>query len=99
MATGRKRVRVRLSLGVDFDSVEAKAAFCGRLESLRKLFTAPGQKVLDNHGLLSSLFDCAERSAPPTFPGSSRASLPGSSTSSDRIGGIVQSFNSNAGMY
>ena len=103
MATGRKRFRVRLSLGIEFDSSEAKAAFSDRLESLRSLLTPPEQRTLDNHGLLTVLFDYAERSASRSFAGVSRASaghLPGS-TSAFSAGrqsvGVLQTFNSNSG--
>ena len=69
MATGRKRLRVRLFLGVEFDSSEAKAAFCDRLECLHTLLTGPEQRTLDNHGDLCALFDQAEKSMTPIFPG------------------------------
>ena len=105
MATGRKRLRVRLSLGVEFDSSEAKAAFCDRLECLHTLLTGPEQRTLDNHGLLCALFDQAEKSVTPSFPGASRApadDLQGrsSSFSTGRPSvGVLKTFNSNAGRW
>ena len=104
-----RRIRVRLSLGVEFDSQAAKSAFSSRLEYIRSLLTPPGLRSLDNHGLLSALFDLVEGSVPSSFPGVTRAPashLPGSSCapanlastslSTDRPA-VVQSFNSNAG--
>ena len=109
MAFEGRRIRVRLSLGVEFDSQAAKSAFSSRLEYIRSLLTPPGLRSLDNHGLLSALFDLVEGSVPSSFPGVTRAPashLPGSSCapanlastslSTDRPA-VVQSFNSNAG--
>ena len=109
MAFEGRRIRVRLSLGVEFDSQAAKSAFSSRLEYIHSLLTPPGLRSLDNHGLLSALFDLVEGSVPSSFPGVTRAPashLPGSSCapanlastslSTDRPA-VVQSFNSNAG--
>ena len=99
-----RRIRVRLSLGVEFDSQAAKSAFSSRLEYIRSLLIPPGLRSLDNHGLLSALFDLV------SLPGVTRAPashLLGSScapailastnlASTDRPA-VVQSFNSNAG--
>ena len=108
MAFEGRRIRVRLSLGVEFGQA-AKSAFSSRLEYIRSLLTPPGLRSLDNHGLLSALFDLVEGSVPSSFPGVTRAPashLPGSSCapanlastslSTDRPA-VVQSFNSNAG--
>ena len=73
MAFEGRRIRVRLSLGVEFDSQAAKSAFSSRLEYIRSLLTPPGLRSLDNHGLLSALFDLVEGSVPSSFPGVTRA--------------------------
>ena len=104
-----RRIRVPLSLGVEFDSQAAKSAFSSRLEYIRSLLTPPGLRSLDNHGLLSALFDLVEGSVPSSFPGVTRApashltgsscapvNLASTSLSTDRPP-VVQSFNSNAG--
>ena len=105
MAFEGRRIRVRLSLGVEFDSQAAKSAFSSRLEYIRSLLIPPGLRSLDNHGLLSALFDLVEGSVPSSFLGVTRvpaSHLPGSSctpanlASTDRPA-VVQSFNSNAG--
>ena len=46
MASG-KRSRVRLSLGVEFDNLAAKAAFTSRFEYVRSLLTPAGQRSID----------------------------------------------------
>ena len=100
MASG-KRSRVRLSLGVEFDNLAAKAAFTSRFEYVRSLLTPAGQRSIDNLGLLSALFDLVEGSVLPSLPVVSRAlsgQLPGTSRSSSPVSS-VQSFNSNAGKY
>ena len=83
MASG-KRSRVRLSLGVEFDNLAAKAAFTSRFEYVRSLLTPAGQRSIDNLGLLSALFDLVEGSVLPSLPVVSRAlsgQLPGTSRS------------------
>ena len=105
MAFEGRRIRVRLSLGVEFDSQAAKSAFSSRLEYIRSLLTPPGLRSLDNHGLLSALFDPVEGSVSSSFLGVTRVPvghLPGSScapanlASTDRSA-VVQYFNSSAG--
>ena len=55
MANSRKRVR--LSLVIDFDSLEGKKVFKRRLDHVRKVLTPAGQSDLDNYGLMSAIFD------------------------------------------
>ena len=96
-----RRIRVRLSLGVEFDSQAAKSAFLSRLEYIRSLLTPPGLRSLDNHGLLSALFNLVSlpgvtRAPASHLPGSSCAPANLASTnlaSTDRPA-VVQSFNS-----
>ena len=57
MANSRKRVR--LSLVIDFDSLEGKNVFKRRLDHVRKVLTPAGQYDLDNYGLMSTIFDSA----------------------------------------
>ena len=57
MANSRKRVR--LSLVIDFDSLEGKNVFKRRLDHVRKVLTPAGQSDLDNYGLMSAIFDSA----------------------------------------
>ena len=54
MANSRKCVR--LSLVIDFDSLEGKV-FKRRLDHVRKVLTPAGQSDLDNYGLVSAIFD------------------------------------------
>ena len=84
MANG-KRSRVRLSLGVEFDNLAAKAAFTSRFEYVRSLLTPAGQRSIDNLGLLSALCDLVEGSVLPSLPVVSwvlSGQLPGTSRSS-----------------
>ena len=97
MASG-KRSRVRLSLGVEFDNLAAKAAFTSRFEYVRSLLTPAGQRSIDNLGLLSALFNLVEGSVLPSLPVVSRA-LSGQLRWSSSPVSSVQSFNSNAGKY
>ena len=100
MASG-KRSRVRLSLGVEFDNLAAKAAFTSRFEYVRTLLTPAGQRSIENLGLLSALFDLVEGSVLPSLPVVLRAlsgQLTGTSRSSSPFSS-VQSFNSNVGKY
>ena len=106
MAGENRRVRVRMSLWVEFDHPAAKAAFNTRLEYIRSLLTPPGLRSLDNHGLLTALFDLVEGSVAPSFPSTSltcggpllgsRGCSSGQQESADDAS-VVQSFNSNAG--
>ena len=57
MANSRKRVR--LSLVIDFDSLEGKNVFKRKLDHVRKVLTPAGQSDLDNYGLVSAIFDSA----------------------------------------
>ena len=57
MANSRKRVR--LSLVIDFDSLERKNVFKRRLDYVRKVLTPAGQSNLYNYGLMSAIFDSA----------------------------------------
>ena len=57
MANSRKRVR--LSLVIDFDSLEGKNVFERRLDHVRKVLTPAEQYDLDNYGLMSAIFDSA----------------------------------------
>jgi len=99
-----RQVRVRLSLGVEFDNEATKVAFSSRLESVRSLLTPAGRRSVDNHGLLSALLDFVEGSAPPSLSGDSRSlvsHLLGSARVTPAIPppsrSVVQSFNCNAG--
>ena len=69
MAGENRRVRVRMSLGVEFDHSAAKAAFNTRLEYIRSLLTPPGLRSLDNHGLLDSIVRPRGGVGGPFFPG------------------------------
>ena len=51
----RSRKHVRLSLVINFDSLEGKR----RLGHVRKVLTPARQSDLDNHGLMSAIFDSA----------------------------------------
>ena len=106
MAFEGRQIRVR----VEFYSQAAKSAFSSRLEYIRSLLTPPGLRSLDNHSLLSAMFDLVEGSVPSFFPGVTRAPashLPGSSCTPANLAStslaytdrpaVVQSFNSNAG--
>ena len=55
MASSRKRVR--LSLVIDFDSLEKKNMFKRRLDYVREVLTPARQSDLDNYGLMSAIFD------------------------------------------
>ena len=57
MASSRKYVR--LSLVIDFDSLEWKNVFRRRLDHVRKLLPPARQSDLDNYGLMSAIFDSA----------------------------------------
>ena len=57
MANSRKHVR--LSLVIDFDSLEGKNVFKKRLDHVRKVLTPAGQSDFDNYGLMSAIFDSA----------------------------------------
>ena len=57
MANSRKRVK--LSLVIDFDSLEGKNVFKRRLDHVRKVLTPAGKSDLDNCGLMSAIFDSA----------------------------------------
>lgn len=96
MAGENRRVRVRMSLGVEFENPAAKAAFSRRLEHVRSLLTPPELKNLDNQGLLTAMFDVVERSVSSSLPGISRASSGPSEESTEGVS-VMQSFNSNAG--
>ena len=68
MASSRKRVR--LSLVIEFDSLDGKNVFKRRLHHVRKVLTPAGQSDLDNYGLMSAILDHMERMCPPaSFPG------------------------------
>lgn len=58
------RKRVRYTLDVHFSSQEEKEAFVRRLKSVRELLTPAGCPPMDNHGLMSALFDAVEESSP-----------------------------------
>ena len=57
MASSRKHVR--LSLVINFDSLEGKNVFKRRLDYVREVLTPAGQSDLDNYGLMSAIFDSA----------------------------------------
>ena len=57
MANSRKHVR--LSLVIDFDSLEGKNVFKRRLDYVREVLTPAKQSDLDNYGLMSAIFDSA----------------------------------------
>ena len=72
MASSRKRVR--LSLVIEFDSLDGKNVFKRRFDHVRKVLTPAGQSDLDNYGLMSAILDHMERMFPPaSFPGVERA--------------------------
>ena len=73
MKTGELEFRCLLT-GVEFDHPAAKAAFDRRLGYIHSLLTPPRLRSLDNHGLLTALFDLVEGSVAPSFPGTSLAS-------------------------
>ena len=102
-----RRIRVRLSLGVKFDSQAAKSAFLSTLEYIRSLLTPHGLRSLDNLGLLSAFrllggvsaffFPGCYGGSSQSFPGSScvPANLASTSLASTDRPAVVQSFNSN----
>ena len=57
MASRRKHVR--LSLVIEFDSLEEKNVLKRRLGHVGKVLTPAGQSDLDNYGLMSAIFDSA----------------------------------------
>ena len=57
VASSRKDVR--LSLVINFDSLEGKNVFKRRLDHVRKVLTPARQSDLDNYGLMSAIFDSA----------------------------------------
>ena len=57
MASSRKDVR--LSLVINFDSLEGKNVFKRRLDHVRKVLTPARQSDLYNYGLMSAIFDSA----------------------------------------
>ena len=62
MASSRKCVR--LSLVIDFDSLEGKNVFKEGWTTLEKFVLTPaGQSDLENYGLVSAIFDSAIYSA------------------------------------
>ena len=54
------RKRVRYTLDVHFSSQEEKETFVRRVKSVRDLLTPAGHPHVDNHGLMSALFDAVE---------------------------------------
>ena len=57
MVSSRKRLR--LSLVINFDSLEGRNVFKRRLDHVRKVLTPARQSDLDNYGLMSAIFDSA----------------------------------------
>ena len=57
MASSRKRVR--LSLIINFDSLEGKNVFKRRLDHVGKVLTPAMPSHLDNYGVMSPIFDSA----------------------------------------
>ena len=92
MAFEGSRIRVRVSLGVEFDSQAAKSAFSSRLEYMSALFDLV-------EGSVPSSFPGVTRAPASHLPGSSCAPANLASTSPASIDrqAVVQSFNSNAG--
>ena len=58
-STGSRK-RVRYTLDVHFRSQEEKETFVCRLKSVRDLLTPAGCSPVDNHGLMSAMFDAVE---------------------------------------
>ena len=58
-STGSRK-RVRYTLDVHFSSQEEKETFVRRLKSVRDLLTPAGCSPMDNHGLMSAMFDAVE---------------------------------------
>ena len=72
--TASSRKRARLSLVIDFDSLEGTNVFKRRLDYVREVLTPAGQSDLDNCGLISAIFDHMERLfLPASFSGIERA--------------------------
>ena len=57
MVSSRKHVR--LSLVIDFDSLEGNSVVKRRLDHVRKVLTPARQSDLDNYGLMLAIFDSA----------------------------------------
>lgn len=77
--------RPRFTLQVPFKSVEEKEAFVRRFDSVCKLLKPAGAPPLDNHGVMSAMFDAVERSVHEFLPRDTREHS--------------QSFMSNNGEY
>ena len=54
------RKRVRYTLDVHFSTQEEKETFVRRLKSVRELLTPAGCAPMDNHSLMSAMFDAVE---------------------------------------
>lgn len=87
MASSSKRVRVRYSIDVNFDSEERKQTFKLRMESIRKRLTPSGSPSLDNFGLMYAMFDIVEGVIPADLAGTARETC------------HTQSFQRNSGNF
>ena len=90
---------VWFTLDVNLPSVETKAAFISRLESVRSLLTPVGTRKLDTYGLMQALFTCAEATVTPPAA-ATPSSAPVSDTSSVQPGpsGAVRNLVEDAGI-
>ena len=60
-SNGRGKPQIRMTINIEFSSVEEKLSFGDRLEGIRTLLTPPVCAKLDNLSLMNAMFDIVEQ--------------------------------------